>query len=133
MKLSIAPLLALCLFVATPVMFTGCATKETVTPYSEVFVVNAEQAQQMAFEAVDSFLLFERTNRDTLWKMDPGIKGAADVLRVEFPAANASLLAALDSYKLNRSGENRANINTWLAVVSQLKAEAQKWAARLSQ
>ena len=117
--------LAACLLL----MLASCATPSNVAPGHDPLVVNAEQAQQSAFEAVDSFLAFEHAHRDLLWSVDPGIKRAADRLRQTFPGANESLLRAIDAYKSNRTQELRANLNTWLAVVETARVEAQRWVA----
>lgn len=110
-------------------LLAACATPSNVAPGHDPLVVNAEQAQQAAFEAVDSFLSFEHSQRDLLWALDPGIKRAADRLRETFPAANDSLLRAIDAYKANRAPDLRANLNTWLAVVETARVEAQRWVA----
>jgi len=127
MKQAIGSVLAVGALV--PLLLAGCATKGTVAEGSEVFVVNAEQTQQMAFEAVNAFLQFEQANRDALWAVDHGIKQAADELRRTFPAANESAVNALGAYKHNRTVEGRADVNTALAVLETLKREAQAWMA----
>lgn len=127
-QLAVISLLAMCVaFPIAPALFTGCATKTSVAEGSEVFVVNAQQSQEMAWEAVNTFLNYERANRDALWALDPGIKKAADELRATWPEANKTFLAMLDSYKNNRTAENRASVTTWLAILEQAKLEAYKW------
>lgn len=126
---TIAVLVMLALMPLFTPLFTGCATKSSVEQGSEALVINAEQVQVMALEAVDAFLLFEAQNRETLWKVNPGIKKAADQLRQTFPASNATFLNVLARYKESRTLENRANLNTWLAVLETAKIEAYKWMA----
>jgi len=128
--LHIISLLALLALVPlAPPLLTGCATKATVAEGSEVLVVNAEQAQVMALEAVDAFLLFEAQNREALWQVNPGIKRAADQLRETFPDTNKSFLRVLRKYKESRTPENRADLNTWLAVLETARSEAYRWMA----
>lgn len=115
-----------------PVSATSCATKANVTEGSEAFVVNAEQSQIMAFAAVDAFLTYEHDNRDALWQISPEIKRAADKLRSSFPDINATYLTVLKKYKDNRTPENKADLNTWLAVLEQSRFEAYKWLAEAS-
>lgn len=105
-------------------LLVGCGT---IQEGSEKFVVRTEQAQAMALDAVDAFLLFEDSNSDTLWKLDPGIKYAADSLRTTWPAADASATRALRAYKRNRTADNKVTVQTAIAVLEQLKTEAQTW------
>jgi hypothetical protein len=121
-----------CALIAMPALLithTGCATRQNVAQGSDVFVVNAEQSQQMAFELVDSFLAFEKANRHELWQLSPEIKRAADKLRLEYPAANQSLKDSIRVYKATRSEDHKITVNTWLAIVDQAKLEAGKWLA----
>jgi len=106
------------------VLGAGCAQLQ---PGHDAVVVRSEQIQQSIFDTVDTFLAYEKANREALWAINPGIKKAADDLRRMFPLANATALNMLDAYKWNRTLENKVNLMTALAVIEQARTEAQTW------
>jgi hypothetical protein len=106
------------------VLGAGCAQLQ---PGNDAVVVRSEQVQQTIFDVVDTFLAYEKANRDALWAINPGVKKAADDLRRTFPLANATALNMLDAYKHNRTLENKVNLMTALAVIEQARTEAQAW------
>lgn len=103
---------------------TGCSV---IQPGNSSVVVRAEQMQQGSFDTVDAFLRFEKSNRDQLWAMNPEIKKVADQLRTKYPAANDSLIAAIKTYKSERSDANKSALERAMAVVEFLRTEAVKW------
>lgn len=117
--------LAVCLWIAAPValtpLLTGCASVEEG---QSSLVVNAERTVKNAWDLIDGFLIFERDNRTQLWHVDQGIKQAADRIRVEAPDAFTAANNAIRAYKRNRTPENKASLQTVLAVVNQLLADA---------
>ena len=115
--------------VATSTLLVGTVGCVAVQPGNSVVVVRAEQAATLSLAVIDGFLRYEQLNRATLLKLNPGIKLAADALRTEAPKAVTSLRNATKAYKSNRSPENEANLNTWLAVVETLMADSNRWFA----
>ena len=99
---------------------SGCAVLE---PGADPVVVRAEQAAEMSFATVDSFLLLEFTHRDQLG----GMKAAADYVRENYPPALKALRAATQTYKAVRNTENRDALTTALAVVNLLTEQAREW------
>jgi len=113
--------------VALVVIGASCTS---IKPGNDAFVVRAEQAQQAAFDTVDTFLYLEKSNRAAFWALNHGIKKAADGLRAWYPAANATAVAMIKAYKRNRTDTNKANLVTALAVLAQARVEAEQWLAQ---
>jgi hypothetical protein len=113
---------ALLVGLAIALYCSGC-----VTPGSDPVVVNAERTTQLALDVFDTFLLWEYTNRETLQVFDPKIKEAADFIGARGQAWLETARAMTKAYKENRSPENRANLNTALAVLRAGMGEAERY------
>jgi hypothetical protein len=111
---SFAPLMALLLtLTAVGVLLPACQT--TYAPGAEPFVVESERTIQVSFALVDSFLAWEYQSRATV---PPAVTEAADKLRVTYPWAHESAVAALRSYKRTRNPDDRARLLPFLSGVS---------------
>ncbi len=126
-----------CLAIALSV---ACAS---VAPGNDPVVVRAEQTWRIGFDTVDSFVILER--QGTV----PGLKGSAaahsfaEKLRAPNPEGAKfsnkdqvvpygrwifnKLDAAIQTYKANRTPENKATIETYLALAENLIASAQQF------
>lgn len=95
----------------TAVVTPGCAwfQPSTVAVGSDPVVVGAEQASKLGLAFTSEFLQWEWLNRATVGK---DITRLADKVRDEFPKDHAALRAATKAYKLNRSPENKATLET---------------------
>lgn len=102
----------------------------TLDPSADSIVVRAEQTRDVAVATFDAFLQLEYENRELLWKVDPGIKHAADYIRLNERGWIKSLTVVIQSYKANRSAENRASLSTWLATVEEALRQAQEHLTR---
>lgn len=108
-------------------LVAGCAT----APGSDPVVVRAEQTWRIGFDVVDSFVILEK--QGTV----PGLKSArvhafAEKLRATTPSGKPygrdvfdKLDAAILAYKSNRTAENKATIQTFLALAESLISSAQ--------
>lgn len=123
------PLRTFAALAALIIIGAGCSA---ILPGNDPFVVRSEQAQQAAFDTVDTFLAFEKSNRDVLWKADKSIKQAADEIRAYYPQANENLIGLIAAYKKNRSPESKFAVETALAIIAQAKQDAQGWLVRLN-
>lgn len=91
-------------------------------------VAKAQQVTHAAVVDFNDFVQFEKANRDALWHLNPNIKHAADKLRhrtcadCEPNGAKwlGSAIAMVDAYKDNRSPENKANMDTAIAVIQEM-------------
>lgn len=110
-----------------PPLLTGCAA---ITPGHSAFVVRAEQTAEASFDIINGYLEFEKFNRNILWAKDHEFKHVADNLRTNSLPAIEALRVATKAYKQNRTSENKATLNTWLAVVDQLILQAQSQLAK---
>lgn len=111
-------LLLISLCFAPMVFLTGCQTPTGQTQSSgDPIVVNAEKTIAIAFDVVDAFLLWEYTNRAAV---SPDVRQVADRLREKGPDAFRNARSVLRAYKTNRSPEQKALLDTWLATVLEL-------------
>jgi hypothetical protein len=88
--------------------------------------VNAERTTQLAVDVFDSFLLWEYTHRADL-SGRPQIKVAADFIRARGQTWLTTARAMTKAYKQNRTDDNRANLDTAVAVLRQGIVEARKY------
>lgn len=107
------------LSIAVPASFTGCAWFQptTVAFGSDAIVVGAEQSAKLAVAYTGEFLKWEWTNRAFV---TPEITKLADKVREEFPKDYKALREATKAFKLNRSPENKATLDTASAVLNAL-------------
>jgi len=110
-----------------PVLLALLLAQGCVTPGSDPVVVNAERTTQLALDVFDTFLLWEYTNRATLQVLDPKIKDAADFIRARGQTWLETARAMTKAYKENRTFENKANLNTALAVLRAGMGEAERY------
>ena len=115
------------LLVASPfvILHTGCAPAGAVT--GDPVVVNSERAIGIAFDAVDGFLRWEHQNRAAI---PPKVHTAAQSLRRDAPDAFRNARAVLRAYKTNRTPEQKALLDTWLATLSELARVATEASTR---
>lgn len=95
---------------------TGCSTPSGAVQGDPV-VVNAEKVIAISFDAIDAFLRWERANPAVV---TPPVHAAAQDLRRKAPDAFRNARAVLRAYKANRSPEQKALLDTWLATISEL-------------
>lgn len=114
-----ATVVVFCGVMAAPMLFTSCGTTE---------VAKAQQVTHAAAVDFNAFVQFEKANRDALWNINHGIKHAADRLRHKEcidckPNGQKYIETAIslvDAYKNNRTPENKANMDTAIAVIQEL-------------
>lgn len=99
----------------------GCST---VDQGQSSVVVRSEQTQQIAFDVLDRYVNWEFENRELLASISPEFKVAGDRIRSKGLDAIEALHRVTKSYKDNRTPENLADLQTWLAVVQGLQTEA---------
>lgn len=105
-------------------MASGC-----VSPGNDPVVVNAERTTQLAADVFDTFLLWERENREALRSI-PEIKKSADFIRARGVTWLETARSMTKAYKHSRTPENRANLDTALAVLRQAVTEVRTYMAQ---
>lgn len=95
----------------------GCSA---IAPGNEAAVVRAEQTLTASFEVVDSFLQWERSVADA----PDDLRQVANTLRRDFPPAHRAVAAIVREYKVNRTPELKANLDTLLAVLRAAQSQA---------
>lgn len=114
LRIAILPIL-----IAAGLFQSGCGTTE---------VAKGQQTVHASAVSFDKFVTFEKENRAQLWKINPAIKHTADKLRHKnCDACEANGIKWLESswnfvevYRTNRSPENKANMQTAIAVIQDL-------------
>lgn len=115
------------LLVASPfaILGTGCAPAGAVS--GDPVVVNSERAIGIAFDTVNGFLRWEHQNRAAI---PPKVHAVAQKLRAEAPDSFRNARAVLRAYKSNRTPEQKALLDTWLATLSELARVATEASTR---
>jgi len=101
-------------------------------PGADPVVVNAERTASLAADTFDTFLKIEYDNRAALQTLSPAIHQYAETLRAKGPTWLASLRALTKAYKFNRSPENKASLQTAIAVVTAAMQESNKYIGQIN-
>jgi len=118
------PLLTVLAVLLAPV---GCAT---VDPNADPIVVNAERLTGIALDTFDTFLKIEYENRDRLLAINKEIHEAAEFFRHNAVEWLSTARALTKAYKSNRSPQNKANLETAVAILQTGVLQAQKYIAQ---
>jgi hypothetical protein len=104
-------------------LVAACAT---LSPTSDPVLVRAEQSLATALDVTDALVQLDYTHRDALAAAVPGAHAVAERIRVKGPAVFKLAASAMDTYRANRTPENKATLQTTLAVVADLFNSAQQ-------
>jgi hypothetical protein len=103
---------------ALSLTLVGCGS---VAPGSDPVVVYAERTTLVSMDTIDAFLRYERANEAALGAK---VHDVAESLRKQAPAALRTARSATKTYKANRNSENKATLETALAVLKKLADDA---------
>ena len=103
----------LCLFA----ILNACAT---IAPGNDPVLVNAQRTARTAHTSFDFLFKIERDNDALVRQNIPAVHTAVNELRRKAPKAEADLWGAIEAYRTNRTADNKANLNTYLAVIQNL-------------
>ena len=103
---------------ALSLTLVGCGS---VAPGSDPVVVYAERTTLVSMDTIDAFLRYERANETALGAK---VHDVAESLRKQAPAALRAARSATKTYKANRNAENKATLETALAVLKKLADDA---------
>jgi len=112
-KLNLKTLLSLSLVVFS----IGCAG---IKPGNDKLIVRAEQTRAAAAETFNSFVVFEYTNREALWKSSKDIKHTADYVRAYGKPAIEELTKSIETYKVLRNSDASAGLNKNIIAVTDI-------------
>jgi hypothetical protein len=105
---------------------TGCKAPTSAIQGDPV-VVNSEKTIAIARDTVDAFLKWEKENRPSV---SPDVHAAAQAIRAKAPDQFRNARAVLRAYKSNRTPEQKALLDTWLATLSELARVASATSTR---
>ena len=111
---NLSAIAVLCLVLA------GCATLD---PGQDPVAVRAEQTTVIAFDVLDTFVNWERTNE---FLVGPDVNRFADEIRRQAPVWLTAARELTKTYKANRTPANKANLLTALAVLETAMSQAQR-------
>ncbi len=120
----------LCLSLASCALaptLSGCKAPTAATVSGDPVVVNSEKTIAIAFEAIDTFLKWEKENSATV---SPDVHAAAQAIRSKAPDQFRNARAVLRAYKQNRTPEQKALLDTWLATLTELARVATETTSR---
>jgi hypothetical protein len=105
-------------------LFAGCQTTlDSGGPYGDDKILfRAEQAIVETADAMDTFLKWEHDNQVILASR-PEIKKYADVVRVDGRVWIESAMALRDTYKANPTTDNKAKLQTSIALLRTMLSE----------
>ena len=103
------------------VVLVGCNGCNTLQEGADPVVVRAEQTASVAFDLFDVYVKMEYNNREGLASISPNFKQVGDVIRTDGLKAIEELRIATKVYKANRNEQNKANLQTYMALVENLQ------------
>ncbi len=110
-------------------MFLGaCAT---IKEGNDPALVNAERVTSLSFTTFDSFFALERQQEVYVKANLPAVHRFANQLRGNAPKYLASARAATEAYRLNRDDQNRANLNTAVAILQTALSQVQEYTVQI--
>jgi hypothetical protein len=104
-------------------VLVGCSA---IQPGNDPVVVNAERTTQLAVDVFDTFLKWEYDNRQAL-SVTPEIRKSADFIRGKGQDWLTTARSMTKAYKANRTPENKANLDTAMAVLRMAVTEARNY------
>ncbi|MCL4179167.1 MAG: hypothetical protein KJ072_15675 [Verrucomicrobia bacterium] len=104
-------------------VLVGCSA---IQPGNDPVVVNAERTTQLAVDVFDTFLKWEYDHRQSL-SVTPEIRKAADFIRAKGQDWLTTARSMTKAYKANRTPENKANLDTAMAVLRMAVTEARHY------
>lgn len=107
--------------VIAAVALVGCNGCGTLNEGADPVVVRAEQTAEIAFDLFDIYVKMEANNAETLAAISPQFKQVGDIIRGEGLTAVTELRVATKIYKQNRNEQNKATMETYLTLVSNLQ------------
>ena len=110
-------------------LLAGCAQLQIG---ADPIVVNAERTEKLAFDTVDSFLQFEKTNQTAIKQSAPDVHKYAETLRRNFPMWMFTARSLTNAYKANRTDQNKASLLTAVAVLTTAQIQVQQYISQLS-
>lgn len=117
MKHKLSSLLAA--FILLPssfILLSGCAT---IQPGNDPVLVNAERTTATAYDTFDSFFALERQNDSYVKAHAPAIHKFTNDLRRNAPKYLHTARALTETYRVTRTAENKANLVTAIAVLTE--------------
>jgi len=114
------------LFVAASLTFAGCTrTLEPGGVYNgDQILFEAESAINTSGKMLDTYVNWEKDNRDLLWKSNKGIKKSADFIRANAKQWFKSAEDLRNTYKNFPTPENASTLKKTLALINTATTEA---------
>ncbi len=110
-------------------MFLGACS--TIMPGNDPVLVNAERVTSLSYTTFDSFFALERQQEVYVKANLPAAHRFANQLRGNAPKYLASARAATEAYRLNRDEQNKATLNTAIAILQTALSQVQEYTIQI--
>lgn len=112
------------------IVLSSCASVKTG---NDPVLVRAESVTATAFDTFDSFLKLERNQESYVKANAPQVHQFANSLRRNAADWLKTARITTEAYRTNRTDENRANLNTAIAVVQAALSQVTVYTSQLNQ
>jgi hypothetical protein len=106
------------------------AACSTLSPGADPVVVNAERTTALAVDTFDTFLHLEYNNRAQLAAISPEIHKYAETIRRNGQTWLQTARTLTQAYKTNGTAQNKASLETAIAVLAAAISDSQKYIAQ---
>lgn len=111
------------LILSSLLIMAGCGSM-SVAPGQDATLVNAQRTATTAHQAFDLLFKVERENEAYVMLKAPSVHAGINAIRRKAQPAEDNLWAAAEVYRKNRTPENKANLETYLATLQTLLEQA---------
>lgn len=110
----------------------GCTSCSTIDPNADPVVVDVERTLNVAFDVMDSFLMYEDLHHDRLLALNSDVAVFANVVRAQGRSWLDAANTAKNLYKASKTPENKQKLMESIAVLRTklLEIETQFTAAK---
>lgn len=98
---------------------------------SDPVLVNAERITSLSFTTFDSFFALERAQEVYVKAHAPEVHKFANSLRANAPKYLATARATTEAYRLNRDAQNKASLQTAIAILQTALSQVQVYSAQI--
>lgn len=123
------PKLQLPVIIILAMLLGACAT---ILPGNDPVLVNAERTTSVAYTTFDSFFALERQQEVYVKANLPEVHKFANSLRANAPRYLAIARATTEAYRLNRDENNKATLNTAIAILQTAISQVQVYTSQIT-
>jgi hypothetical protein len=119
------------LLLPLPILFL-LVSCHTVAPGSDPVVVDAEKTTSIAVESLDTFFKLEASNHALVKEKLPQVAKWTNYARTNSPKWIQTARDTTKAYKTNRTDQNKASLQTALAVLTEAINQVKTYTAQVT-